>query len=120
MPIITSFVTANGGSVPPPASTTNLALILGICIPVGIISKYIYYHSYWSISILHLHQKIQQGIISSRLQIKQHHSKRNIRTYSQRITNIVIQFILISNITNLSIIKYIFMYVYINIYQFLI
>lgn len=39
MSIITSLVTYNGGGIPPPASQTNLALILGICIPLGIISK---------------------------------------------------------------------------------
>lgn len=59
MSIITSLVTYNGGGIPPPASQTNLALILGICIPLGIISKYIFYHSYWFTCIFHLHQKIK-------------------------------------------------------------
>jgi hypothetical protein len=41
MPISSSYVAPNGGSVPPNTnpSTNNLALILGICIPLAVISK---------------------------------------------------------------------------------
>lgn len=44
MPIASSYVAPNGGIVPPaptptPDTTNNLALILGICIPLAVISK---------------------------------------------------------------------------------
>lgn len=41
MPISSSYVAPNGGSVPPDTNpgTNNLALILGICIPLAVISK---------------------------------------------------------------------------------
>jgi hypothetical protein len=43
MPIQSSSVTVNGGTIVEPTQGPNLALILGICIPVGVISNlYIY------------------------------------------------------------------------------
>lgn len=37
MPIQSSSVTVNGGTIVEPTQGPNLALILGICIPVGVI-----------------------------------------------------------------------------------
>lgn len=37
MPILTYTLNANGGAVPPQSSGPNLAIILGICIPVGVL-----------------------------------------------------------------------------------
>lgn len=37
MPVQSSTVSVNGGSIIQPTSGPNLALILGICIPVGVI-----------------------------------------------------------------------------------
>jgi hypothetical protein len=47
--VLSSSVSVVGGTVPAPyGSTTNLGLILGICIPIGIISKsYLIFKLYW-------------------------------------------------------------------------
>ena len=39
MPITSSYTEANGGEIPSSNSGPNLAIILGVCIPVGIIRK---------------------------------------------------------------------------------
>jgi hypothetical protein len=49
MTITTATISPNGGSVPPEPnnSNNNLAIILGICIPLGVISNILFYFSYW-------------------------------------------------------------------------
>lgn len=37
MPIISSQINANGGVIPSDGGNNNLAIILGVCIPVGVI-----------------------------------------------------------------------------------
>jgi hypothetical protein len=42
MPVQSSDVTVNGGTIVQPTSGPNLALILGLSIPLGIICNYIF------------------------------------------------------------------------------
>lgn len=61
MSIINSKVIAVGGTIPDDndddnsSSGPNLALILGICIPVGLICKYLFILSNWSYYLLCLY-----------------------------------------------------------------
>ena len=42
MPILAQTLDYEGGDVPEQGGTNTLAIILGICIPVGVISNYIF------------------------------------------------------------------------------
>ena len=57
MPIISSTVDANGGVIPSSSSGPNLAIILGICIPVGVICKFLFKYSDWIACILPVYQE---------------------------------------------------------------
>lgn len=58
MDIIRSDISPNGGTVPSD-SGPNLALILGICIPLAVISNLFLYFSYWTYYLLCLCSTIQ-------------------------------------------------------------
>lgn len=55
MPIQSSDVTVNGGTITPPSQGPNLGLILGITIPLGVLCKIFIYHSYNYCRILYFH-----------------------------------------------------------------
>lgn len=63
MEILSSKVTVNGGDIPTPTpepddnSSPNLGLILGICIPVGVICNLSFYFSNWYFGLLPMYQK---------------------------------------------------------------
>lgn len=57
MPILNSNIYVNNGSINQSSSGPNLALILGICIPIGIIGTFIFMFSYWIIGLLFGHSK---------------------------------------------------------------
>ncbi len=56
MPIQSSDVTVNGGTITPVTQGPNLGLILGITIPLGVLRNLFYYLSYHHCGLLYLHK----------------------------------------------------------------
>lgn len=52
MPILNSNVYVNNGSINESSGGPNLALILGICIPIGIIGTFVFMLSCWIVGLL--------------------------------------------------------------------
>lgn len=107
MPIITGNVAPNGGTVPPqptpnpnppptpPSGNNNLALILGICIPLGVISKACFIFSNWRDNLLRVRaQVLPEAGRDHRVQVQQHHSARDLRAYQQRLAHPLIIYVL--------------------------
>lgn len=116
MQIASGSVFVNGGTIPPyptptptPEPTTNnLAIILGICIPLGVISTLFCYLSYWCHYLFRCGAQIMPKEIGNHLiSFQQHHSSLDIRTHQQGITNHVIPIYLqiIKHIPKFSLLK---------------
>lgn len=97
MPIQSSDVTVNGGTITPPAQGPNLGLILGIKEPLGVLRTLCVYLSYYYCGLLHLHQDqirtTQRRSLHERANWKRHQGRIRTELNEHRKTSLIVIFL---------------------------